>query len=517
MFKSSRVLRALESELPGTPVRGMIAAAAAICVASAWFNRGFFSHDEHFQILEFAWYKLGRTPVGGLAWEFDAKMRPALQPFLAAGLFRVLDALVWFTPFFASFLLRLVSGLLGLWISLELCIRVLPWVRDASFKRLLLPGMLFLWFLPYTHGRFGSENWGGLLFFGGLCLLLDATNPENTRRAMLRTALAGLAWGAAFYCRYQVGFAIAGAGLWLVFIRGARARAIAVLTASFALACALNFVLDHWLYGAWVNTPYNYFHANLVEGKAAMFGTQPWWFYFVQMLAILVPPFSLVLVGLLGAGMWFCRRNVLVWAVLPFVIGHTVLGHKEVRFLIPITYAIVPLLVLAADNLPASLQARLAGWQGRRGAATAVRVFIALNTLALLFMTFKPSSETVTVYQWLYEQSREQPIVLYTGSRLPYSMGSYELNFYRPANVMVKNVGDVEELRAAIANGHGRVFLFQPSLRPPLWTAQNRIGCTPVVRTLPSWVTRVNINNWTSRMYVWTVFSLSTSPSGDGC
>ena len=55
-------------------------------------------------------------------------------------------------------------------------------------------------------------------------------------------------------------------------------------------------------------------------------------FYFAQMLAILVPPFSLVLVRLLGAGMWLCWRNVLVWAVLPFVIGHTVLGHKEVRF-----------------------------------------------------------------------------------------------------------------------------------------------------------------------------------------
>jgi hypothetical protein len=290
-----------------------------------------------------------------------------------------------------------------------------------------------------------------------------------------------------------------------------------VLAASFVLACALNTALDHWLYGAWVSTPYNYFHANLVEGKAAMFGTQPWWFYLAQMLAILVPPFSLLLVGLLVAGVWLCRRNVLVWAVFPFVIGHTVLGHKEVRFLIPVTYAIVPLLVLAADNLPASLRAGLAGWPRRRAAAAAVWVFIALNTLALLVMTFKPSSETVLVYRWLYQQSREQPIVLYTGSLLPYSMGSYELDFYRPANVTVKRVGDVEELRAAITNGGGRVFLFQPSLRPPLWMAQNRIGCTPVVRTLPSWVSRVNVNNWTSRMYVWTVFSLSTSAAGGGC
>jgi GPI mannosyltransferase 3 len=515
MFRPHRILGTLESELPGTPVRAMLAAAAIVSVVSAWFNQGFFSHDEHFQILEFAWYKLGRTPAAGLAWEFGAQMRPALQPFLAAALFRVLDALGWFTPFFAEFLLRLASGLLGLWISLELCIRVLPWVRDASLKRLLLPGMLFLWFLPYTHGRFASENWGGLLFFAGLCLLLDAAEAANTTGAMVRTAVAGLVWGCAFYCRYQIGLAIAGAGLWLLFIRRDKMRLVALLAASFLLTCALNTALDHWLYGAWVITPYNYFHENVVEGKAATFGTQPWWFYLVQMLALLVPPFSIALVALLVAGVWVSRRNVLVWAVVPFVLGHSVLGHKETRFLVPVTYALVPLLVLAVDNLP-SLRARVAAWP-RRAVAAIVWSFVALNTVALLVMMFKPSSETAIVYRWLYEQSRKEPLVLYTGSLLPYSMGAYELGFYRPEQVTVKRVGNVEELRAAIASGGGRVFLFQPSLRPPLWAAQNQIACAPVVRTLPAWVSRINVNNWTSRMYVWSVYSLSTSASNGGC
>jgi phosphatidylinositol glycan class B len=158
-----------------------------VTVLSAWFNRGFFSHDEHFQILEFAWYKLGRTPAQALTWEFPARIRPGLQPLLAAGLFKGLEALGLFTPFLATFLLRLASGLFGLWVSLELCVRASPWIRDASLRRLLLPGMLFLWFLPYTHGRFASEAWGGLLFFGGLCLLLDATERRACmgRRVLL--------------------------------------------------------------------------------------------------------------------------------------------------------------------------------------------------------------------------------------------------------------------------------------------------------------------------------------------
>src|SRR5262252_3835809 len=159
------VLRELKAELPGVGVGPIVAAAAAVVAASAWFNEGFFSHDEHFQILEFAWFKLGRTPPAALAWEFGERMRPAIQPWLAAGVFKVLGVPRVVTPFFAEFLLRLASGLLGLWVSLEVCLRTIPWVREPSLKRLLLVGMLFLWFLPYEHGRFASENWGGILFF----------------------------------------------------------------------------------------------------------------------------------------------------------------------------------------------------------------------------------------------------------------------------------------------------------------------------------------------------------------
>lgn len=512
-----RVVRALEAQLPGTPVRLIVAAAGIIAIASAWFNQGFFSHDEHFQILEFAWYKLGRTPGGALAWEFNARIRPALQPWLAAGLFKGLGALGLFTPFFATFVLRLASGLLALWVSLALCVRTVPWVRDASLKRLLLPGMLFLWFLPYTHGRFASENWGGLLFFGGLCLVLDAADSAGGRRAIVRVALAGLAWGCAFYCRFQMGFAIAGAGTWLLFVNRPRPVIVAALAGSFLLACAFNTALDRWLYGAWVWTPFNYFYANLVEGKAATFGTEPWWFYLAQMLAVLVPPFSVLLVALLGASVWLCRRNALVWAVVPFLIGHNLLGHKETRFLIPMTYAIVPLLVLAADRLPGPLCARLARWPGPGAAAVAGRVFVALNLLALSVMTFKPSSETSAVYRGLYEESRKGPMVLYTASLLPYAMAGNAVDFYRPENLTVKNLRDISEVRASMDASPGRVFFFQQSLRPPAWMAANGIACAPVARTLPLWTTRVNLNNWMARMYLWSVFSVATATGTGGC
>ena len=58
---------------------------SAIYIITAFFSVGYHQLDEHYQILEFANYKLGLTYPGYLAWEFDAHIRPSLQPLIAAG------------------------------------------------------------------------------------------------------------------------------------------------------------------------------------------------------------------------------------------------------------------------------------------------------------------------------------------------------------------------------------------------------------------------------------------------
>jgi phosphatidylinositol glycan class B len=375
--------------------------------------------------------------------------------------------------------------------------------------------MLFFWFLPYAHGRFAAENWGGLLFFGGICLLLDARNAAGGVAAILNSALAGLLWGAAFFCRFQVGLAIAGAGLWLLLVDRAGLRILTALAVSFVLACALNVAIDRWLYGEWVCSPCNYFHTNIVLGRAAGFSTEPWWFYSAQLLGLLVPPFSLALVGLLAVSVWRCRSNILVWSVIPFVIGHNLLGHKEVRFLIPMTYALVPLMALGADGLPPAVRSTVVAWRNRRTVVVAAWVFVTLNSLALMVMTFKPSSETAVLYRRLYEESRRGSMVLYSSSPLPYTVGA-AVNIYRPENLTLRRLDDVRELRAETDANPGRVFVFQQSLDPPAWIAANHLGCTPLVRTIPLWAARFNVNNWTSRMYRWSVFAIARE-GADGC
>ncbi len=263
------LIGALAAHVGARRAAWLVAGGLAVVVASAWFNRGFLSYDEHFQILEFAWYKLGRAPAETLAWEFREQMRPGLQPLMAAWAARGVEAFGVRSPFMLAFLLRLVSGLLGVWVSLAVAVRVLPEIRSERLKVALVAGSLFLWFLPFAHVRFSADNWGGILFFAGLCLLMDSVGGAGARdRAtaardsrhwppgpMAATAAAGLLWGLAFYFRYQIGFSIAGAGCWLLFVRRARPAVLAVVALSFLIACGACALADRWLYDAWVFTP----------------------------------------------------------------------------------------------------------------------------------------------------------------------------------------------------------------------------------------------------------------------
>src|ERR1700757_84805 len=70
-----------------------------INIVAAWFSVGYHHPDEHFQILEVCNYKLENSPVTDLPWEFAAKIRPGLQPFIAYCFITVFNAVGINSPF----------------------------------------------------------------------------------------------------------------------------------------------------------------------------------------------------------------------------------------------------------------------------------------------------------------------------------------------------------------------------------------------------------------------------------
>jgi phosphatidylinositol glycan class B len=55
-----------------------------------YFSVGYYHPDEHFQILEFARWKLDPSRSEPLPWEFYHQMRPAIQPVMVVVIHKIL-------------------------------------------------------------------------------------------------------------------------------------------------------------------------------------------------------------------------------------------------------------------------------------------------------------------------------------------------------------------------------------------------------------------------------------------
>ena len=63
--------------------------AALVYLLTAIGSAGSYHPDEHYQIIEFAELKAGHNKPDDLAWEYRARIRPAIQPALCFAVFRL--------------------------------------------------------------------------------------------------------------------------------------------------------------------------------------------------------------------------------------------------------------------------------------------------------------------------------------------------------------------------------------------------------------------------------------------
>lgn len=482
--------------------------ALLVMAFTAWRSEGYHHPDEHFQILEFASYRLGHTPASDLPWEFAAQIRPGLQPFLAYCLMRVGGLLGLTDPFVQVFCLRLLSG----WAFVVL---VWAWGRhlartSGEAAAALRWAALGLWFVPYLAVRFSSEQWGGLCFSAGALGLLGLyahLGDPPSRSSPSRQVWAGLGVGfllaLSFFFRYQMGFAVAGVGAWMLW-RGYVSRAERLsgwcwlgLFGGAAVASVAGFAADLWLYGEPVFAPYNYFAANILENKAAHWGTSPWWYYAEQMVLTAVPPISLVGLLWLGRGWWQQRSGALSWGLLAFLLAHMAVGHKEARFLYPM---LLPALVLAVQG------AQGFSWKKRWGRVGGLLfgLAFALNLLLLPLRCAVAAQESVPAFRFLYRYAAKQPVTVLSAEREVYELVGLPVWVYRSPHVQTRvlPVLHPDSLQRA---GDPSLLLFSPRLSLPAEWAS--VPTRRVYAYFPDWVLRFNPNDWQSRARIWTFYA----------
>ncbi len=343
-----------ESQATGLPLAAMLATAVAIHVWVTLLAFNPWHPDEHFQILEFAWARAGLSPLAELPWEWEARIRPTLQPSLALGLLTALRALGLDSPFVWVLLLRLTSLAVALAALLGVVAHAAPALTRAGRQTLWMTALL-LWFLPLFLGRFSSENLGGLALAAAIVLV------EGPRPGRRRDAGAAVLLGLSFLFRYQMALAIVPVLAWVALRRDAGGRRAWGRATSMALVAtgvvAAGAAVDAWFYGEWVLAPWNYFRVNLLEGMAASFGTSPWHFYLVRTPVFMAPPLGIVLFALALAGVAARPRSPWSWAAAAFLAGHSLVAHKEDRFLLPLVY-MLPVLTAWGVEAAAKLGGR---------------------------------------------------------------------------------------------------------------------------------------------------------------
>ncbi len=303
-------------------------------------------------------------------------------------------------PFFVAFLLRVLSAIATLTVLRGLFARYGDQLSPST-RNVFLVLLLFNWCLYYNGVRFSSENWGGLAAIAGLlCYPLYRPGPNSFTSGGGRWAfVAGALFGLSFLFRYQMALFVAGFYLWYLLCYRKEWQGMLLSLAGGLAVLGVCYPLIYWLYGEWTSPAWNYLSANLIEGKAAGYGTLPWWAYLKLVVLRGIPPLGLLYLAGTCYYLYRFRRDPLSWAIGVFLLVHSLIGRKDIRFL----YPLIPLLpVLMAGAWQAVLD-RFAHLLNFTCVNKLAWVCVLMNTVLLAIVVFRPAATEIATLRFLYE------------------------------------------------------------------------------------------------------------------
>jgi phosphatidylinositol glycan class B len=442
----------------------LIGVAALITyTVAAWFSKGYYHPDEHFQILEFANLKLGKLSSQELPWEYAAGMRSSFQPWIAYLSIKWLSLAGCFNPYFQTFFLRLCTALFAVYsISCFVKANMKSIPGNLGLGYLLLS--YFLWFLPFINVRFSSEAWAGLWF-----LLAVSQIPADRPLTTAEWLKVGIFSGIAFLCRFQAGFMLLGLLGWLIVVKRISRKEVGWLVAMWVIIISIGVILDRLYYGRWVLSVWNYFEANILNGAAASFGTMPWYTFIYQLMTAALFPLGVLVILCLLLVAIEDSKSILIWCVCPLLVCHLIVAHKEVRFLFPVVN-FIPLLLIRGVQYSRIYMARVP-WVLRVPRVlrnvlgySFLAIGICANCIALGAAIFlAPSFGRIGLTQFIYDNYPAKQVTIYSLNKeevnpfVPFTF--LRQSFYEMPNVSQKQVDRYENLKKVMFNNDGVTLL----------------------------------------------------------
>lgn len=460
---------------------------------SVYYSVGFFSDDEHFQILEISAYLHGINPIAindprDYYWEWNElkRIRPWFQPFIYSKIIYFLKIFSLDNPFFWAFCLRLISSIIGF-----ISIVYLFFVFKNFFlnKNKIFNSFLFFtfWFYPFLHSRTSSENLSLSFYIISFCIVFQLIISKKYKFNLVFFSFASFLMGMSMVAKFTTVFSALPIFFWLLIYRFNIFKII-IFGIFILFALSLGLFIDYIHWGSFKNTYYQFYIHNLaygVVGRMKYFGVSPWYFYFIEIVKQLAPLMSVFfLIGLIL--FWFKNKtNVLTWITLFTFIIFSSIGHKEIRYMFPI-YIFAPFFIIYFLNYI----------KNDKIIFIFQSIIIFSNIIFLLITILFPANTKVAIYEYLYNNFDTKDSIFYIDEN-PYLVNNMTPYFYTSFLPKIKkfNGEDLSNTNFIIVSNNYKKF-----------SEFNFPNCNQIYSTYPSKLINLN-KNWKRLKLNWVIYN----------
>ncbi len=460
-----------------------------IYTITAYNSNGFYHADEHYQIIEFSGIKTGTHSMNDLTWEFKEAIRPTLQPTLCYLLFSTLNKVGTTDPYTKTFILRLISGLISLIIIRFFVEQTKNKIEEKYVKIYYLLSYL-LWFIPFLSVRFSSETWSGLMLILSLAFYFKQ-QKESTKPIFI-----GIALGLSFLFRFQSVFFILPILIWLLTIEKKSILYLLKISFSIFLIFFIGILNDIWFYDRFVFTSYNYFYQNIILDVASSFGKESWDYYFLQLKKLPSIYIGIPLILAISFLLIKTPKNIFIWCIISYVFFHSLIPHKEERFLFPLAF-LFPIILISAYQ-------EITNYFNNRKTIILILnyllgiVFISINGLGLIVMSQKSGGlGRMEITKFIHEKYSDKPIHLITCNYSnPYNPWGLPMKFYTDKNIIrTSQLNSISNINDSILSGEVKNLIVIRKIdlnNSESLNTLKKYNFKLIKKSIPDWIEKIN-------------------------
>ena len=380
------------------------------------FSRGFMASDDYFETVKIAYQGVqsGLTNAQGLLqWNTVQSTNIGRSPLYVLFLYSImgvqnlagianLDSMMY--------LIRSIHALLSLltiWFGYRY---IFESTRDKDYALLggLILGAHFL--APYLAVRNLIEQVSADLFVPAIFLAYKGVRDQRAQYLILAGILSGVSW----MIRFNMALAILPIPFATWYLTR-NLRPALYYSAGLLIIILFSGSLDMIYLGHFGQSSLNILRSFLFSiGPPPL--PQPLWFFFLLTLGAFVPPFSFYFVFCFFQKDILKEHLILFSAALSFFLAHTLISHKEERFIIPI----FPLLVIMGTIGLRSffMNKSLSPWNRKFFKASAIWAAFICAVLLPIFTTNYGHKSLVETFVYLGKQNINRPILIDSTERL---------------------------------------------------------------------------------------------------